>query len=217
MATSLCRCGQEEHLHPCLTGNGFSVSCLAYDPMDFGRFEGELTGDGDPDCCCCDLCNAVAHAVSLPLGDRATPAVALWDALVAGTHTFLGWDEWVAKLRANRPSGPKYQSSGSLMGGLGVGVTPGGVTGGEYRRRRELGDEQPLDAASRVTPAKVLGALQDAQARQADAVSTEDDALLRAMGDKERAATAGAIYLLEHPECCSTAADYPDWTCGGAS
>ncbi|MFK8850427.1 hypothetical protein [Streptomyces sp. Ac-502] len=149
MATPLCRCGQEKCLHPCLTGNGFSVSCLAYDPMDFGRFEGELTGDGNPNCCCCDLCNAVAHAASLPMGDLATPTIALWDALVAGTHAFLSWDEWAEKLRANRQDGPKYQSSGSLMGGLGVGVTLGGVPGGEYRRLRDLANEQAQNGGER--------------------------------------------------------------------
>ncbi|GCD38028.1 hypothetical protein OEIGOIKO_05838 [Streptomyces chrestomyceticus JCM 4735] len=75
-----------------------------------------------------------------------------------------------------------------------------------------------LDIASHVTPAKVLSALRDVQARQqAATTSADDDALVRAMGDKERAATAGAIYLIEHPECCSTAADYPDWTCGGTA
>ncbi|GES27828.1 hypothetical protein San01_03150 [Streptomyces angustmyceticus] len=90
----LCRCGQEKRDHPCLTGNGFSRTCLKYDPMDFRRFEAELTGDGTPNCCCCDLCNAVAHAVSLPLGDRATPTIALYDALLAGTHAFRSWGEW---------------------------------------------------------------------------------------------------------------------------
>ncbi|MFD7661002.1 hypothetical protein [Streptomyces sp. NPDC059788] len=28
---------------------------------------------------------------------------------------------------------------------------------------------------------------------------------------------AFARLAVEHPECCSTAADYPDWTCGGVS
>ncbi|MFH8751039.1 hypothetical protein ACH4GK_32140 [Streptomyces rimosus] len=28
---------------------------------------------------------------------------------------------------------------------------------------------------------------------------------------------AFARLAVEHPECCSTAADYPGWTCGGAS
>lgn len=102
--------------------------------MDFGRFEAELTGDGSPNCCCCDLCNAVAHAVSLPLGDRATPTIALYDALLAGTHAFRSWDEWVEKLRANPNYGRGFQSSGSLTDGIGAGVTPGGVTGSGYRR-----------------------------------------------------------------------------------
>lgn len=136
MTACLCRCGWEKQLHPCLTGNGFSKSCLNYDPMDFSRFENELTGDGNPNCCCCDLCNVVAHAVSLPQGDRVTPTVALWDALVAGTHVFRGWDEWTEKLRANREGGRDCQSGGGFMQrGLGIGLTPGGVTGSRRRAR----------------------------------------------------------------------------------
>ncbi|CAM5426632.1 MULTISPECIES: hypothetical protein [Streptomyces] len=71
-----------------------------------------------------------------------------------------------------------------------------------------LADVQADIKRRRVTPEAVREALQEVQARH--------------KGDKEypakeRAATAGALWLVEHPECCSTAADYPDWTCGGTA
>ncbi|MGK3107892.1 hypothetical protein [Streptomyces sp. WAC05858] len=119
-----------------MTGNGYSRTCLTFDPMDFGRFEDELTGSDYPNCCCCDLCNAVAHAVSLPLGDRSAPTIALYDALLAGKHVFRSWDEWAEQLPAGSSGRGHPSSGGVMMDGLGVGVTLGGVTGSKYRSRR---------------------------------------------------------------------------------
>jgi hypothetical protein len=92
--------------------------------MDFKPFLRDITG------CCCDLCNALAHAVSLPQGDWVPRSNTLFDALVAGTHVYRSHDEWAEKLRADSTGGPGYQSSGGFMkSGLGLGLTPGGVTG----------------------------------------------------------------------------------------
>lgn len=71
-----------------------------------------------------------------------------------------------------------------------------------------LADVQADIARRRVTPEAVRQALQEVQTLH------KDDKEYPA---GEKAATAGALYLIEHPECCSTLDDYPGWTCGGAS
>jgi hypothetical protein len=92
--------------------------------MDFEPFTAQITD------CCCDLCNALAFAVSLPQGAWVPHSNTLFDALTAGTHAFRSRTEWTEKLRANSPGGRGYQNSGGFMAtGLGLGVTPGGVTG----------------------------------------------------------------------------------------
>ncbi|MCX5365859.1 hypothetical protein OG864_44995 [Streptomyces sp. NBC_00124] len=113
--------------------------CHAYEPMDFTRFEQEISG-ADGMGCNCDLCNQLKYAVSrhaytLPFSQ------ALWDALVAGTHVHVSWAEWTDKLRAERggDDGPSCyrdrESARSYMrDGMGLGVTPGGINGALARK-----------------------------------------------------------------------------------
>jgi len=110
--------------------------CPTYQPMDFTRFEDQIAGE-DGMGCHCDICNPLKYEASRPMGRTLPFTQALWDALVAGTHVHVSWDEWAEKLRANSTGGRGYQSSGSvMMNGIGAGVTPGGVTGSGYRRER---------------------------------------------------------------------------------
>ena len=79
--------------------------------------------------CFCPLCMALAsaHARHLPSALSAASDV-LFAALEAGTHTKQG-------PRVRLTKGRSYQSSGGFMqSGMGLGVTPGGVTGSTYHR-----------------------------------------------------------------------------------
>ena len=130
MATPICRCGREKRNHQGL------LACRSYDPMDFTPFNRDLSGE-DGMGCHCELCNALKYAV----GRREDPAphsAALYDALISGRHEHVSWTDWTDKLRANHTDeGRGFQSSGSFMAsGMGLGMTPGGVTGSTYREER---------------------------------------------------------------------------------
>ena len=135
MATPICRCGREKRDH-----HGLS-SCRNYDPMDFTPFDRELSGQ-DGMGCHCDLCNQLkyAHGRHANLMPHAN---ALYDALLSGQHVHVSWTEWTDKLRANRTGddGPScYRDRDAVRSyfrdGMGLGVTPGGVTGSTYRKER---------------------------------------------------------------------------------
>ncbi|MFF9118351.1 hypothetical protein ACF09Y_22575 [Streptomyces massasporeus] len=106
--------------------------------MDFKPFDRELSGE-DGMGCHCELCNQLKYAFG-GLEDPAPHSAALNDALLSGKHVHVSWTQWTDKLRANKPGGERsrgYQASGSFMAsGMGVGVTPGGVTGSTYRKGR---------------------------------------------------------------------------------
>lgn len=89
----------------------------------FDPFDTEIRG------CFCPLCMtlASAHARHM-LSALSAASDALFAALEAGTHTAQG-------PRGSLIKGRGYQSSGGFMAsGMGLGVTPGGVTGSTYRR-----------------------------------------------------------------------------------
>lgn len=140
MSAPLCRCGRENWQHKPLPVNSYSPACRDYDPMDFAPFELELSGE-DGRGCHCDLCDDLRHAANKHVGRGWVPlSNTLYDALLAGKHVHVSSTEWTEKLRANRTGddGPAcYRDRGAWRSyfryGMGLGVTPGGVTGSTYR------------------------------------------------------------------------------------
>ena len=107
--------------------------------MDFAPFAQELSGE-DGMGCHCPLCNELKYAHGRH-ANLAPHASALYDALLAGKHVHVSWTEWTEKLRANRTGddGPAcYRDRDAVRSyfrsGMGLGVTPGGVTGSTYRK-----------------------------------------------------------------------------------
>lgn len=110
----------------------------ARDELNFAPFDRELSGE-DGMGCHCDLCNEAKYAHARHANLRPY-SEALHAALVAGTHVHVSWTEWTDKLRANRTGddGPAcYRDRDAIRsymrGGMGLGMTPGGITGSTYR------------------------------------------------------------------------------------
>jgi hypothetical protein len=61
-----------------------------------------------------------------------------------------------------------------------------------------------------------MAALVARQRQQADAMEALREGIATTNSPSDRIAYCEALFLVTHPEACSTEADYPTWTPGGA-